>query len=479
MRLSRRKLLAGATLTAAATAGGATWFRSGNRPIPEADRAANTEHELFDRGLVPVERSGWTMPEGTHTAWPELAEDLDSEFLVVGAGLAGSSLAFHLAEAGRHVVLLEARQPGWGASGRNAGHVLPTLRNPQIFDTFPDRGKRFLEAFGEQRGLTFGLAKRLGIQCDAVRSGYANVGKDRDAIARFQAGTAWMEERGLLSTSELGGAELHKATGSALWDRALIFADGGHINPYRFTNGLVDAASRSGVRVFGNSEARSIAPTGQNRWQVRTAKGQVAADRVIFCTNAYASDVVPAFATAFYPLVAYALTTEPLPQALREVIMPSRMVLSQVPLDLNPLVRDQHERLVLSSIPSASSPEDAQWHFRNQVNWLESAWPQVREMQIALQTYWTGRVALRDKEFPGVFEVQRGLYGLMFFNAWGNLMAPLMGKLVADALSIDRPESLPFPLERPLAVENPGRQDKLIRHLLIPAARTGQTMGLL
>jgi glycine/D-amino acid oxidase-like deaminating enzyme len=155
------------------------------------------------------------------------------------------------------------------------------------------------------------------------------------------------------------------------------------------------------------------------------------------------------------------------------------MVLAQAPLDLNPLVRDEHDRLVLSSIPAGSRPQDAAWHFRTQLAWLHRVWPQTQAARIDLETYWTGRVALRDVDFPGAFEVQPGLYGLMYFNAWGNLMAPLMGKLLAQGLAADRPDRLPFPLERPVSVENIGKQDRIIRRLLLPAARLGQSLGVI
>ena len=476
-KIGRRALLGGSIAAAGAAAAGWQWWRGDDLPIPQADRAARTVFDLHDRGLVPVERSGWTMPEGVHRPYPRLEEDLAAEVLVVGAGLAGSSLALHLAEAGRSVILIEARQPGWGASGRNAGHVLPTLRDPGVFDAFPDRGRRFLDAFAEHHTIPYDLSRKYGFAADAVRCGYVNAGADKDAIADFRATTAWMEARGMLAVHETGGEELWKATGTRHWGHALVYDDGGHVNPYRITNGMAEAAAGLGVKVFGNSAALSIDPAGQ-RWKVRTEAGSVTAARVVFCTNAYATDVVPEFATAFYPLTAYALTTRPLSAEARAIIMPLRQVLSQVPLDLNPLVRDGNERLVLSSIPTVSTPEDAQWHFRNQIEWLNRVWPETRGMKIELETYWTGRVALRGREFPGVFEARPGLYGLMFFNAWGNVMAPLMGKLMAEGLAADRMDRLPFPVEKPLAVDNPGKQDRIIRHLLIPAARTGQKLGI-
>lgn len=52
---------------------------------------------------------------------PTLAESAGTDVLVIGAGYTGLSTALHLAEAGVAVRVVEARQPGWGASGRNGG----------------------------------------------------------------------------------------------------------------------------------------------------------------------------------------------------------------------------------------------------------------------------------------------------------------------------------------------------------------------
>lgn len=447
-------------------------------PLVDADRAAHSEAQRFERGLVPLERSGWTLPGGVATPYPALGADIDVGVLVVGAGLAGSSLALHLAEAGAGVAVLEARQPGWGASGRNAGHVLPTLRDRSVFHSFPDQGRRFLEAFAEHRGIVFELQARHGFAADAQRSGYLNTATSAAAIARFRRQTAWMEQRGMLRVAELGGQDLQQATGSAHWTHALVYLDGGRVNPYRMCVGLAATAVKLGAQVFGDSPALTIEPAG-SRWCVRTASGSVSADRVVFCTNAYPSDVVPQFAQSFYPLTAYALTTRPLSPAARQLILPGGHTLAQVPVDLNPAVVDGHGRLVLSSIPAVRKAADARWHFANQMAWVHRIWPASRELGIELEAYWTGRVAMRERQFPGAFEVQPGLYGLMYFNAWGNLMAPLMGKLLAEGLVRDRMHELPFPLEKPAAVAQPGKQDRIIRRLLIPAARLAQRWRLL
>ena len=148
-------------------------------------------------------------------------------------------------------------------------------------------------------------------------------------------------------------------------------------------------------------------------------------------------------------------------------------------IDLNPFIVDGHNRIVTASIPSRSRPADAQWHFQQHLKWIHRTWPETRDVPVELEAYWTGRVAMREREFPGMYQLNSGIYGLMHFNAWGNVMAPLMGRSLAQAIASDRPDQLPFPIVKPDAIANPGKQEFLIRSLMIPAARIAQDFGFI
>ena len=139
MKLGRRALLSGTGMAAAGAAG--WWWWNGEPAVPEADRAARTPHEICDRGLVPVEQSGWTMPEGVHAPWPQLEADIEADMLVVGAGLAGCSLALHLAEAGLSVALLEAPQPGRGGIGAQCRPCAAHPARSKRVRTLPGQGQ--------------------------------------------------------------------------------------------------------------------------------------------------------------------------------------------------------------------------------------------------------------------------------------------------------------------------------------------------
>src|SRR5690606_17708734 len=112
---------------------------------PLAGEAATLPDSLWARISIPA---------GDH---PPLEGDATADVAIVGAGFAGASAALALAQRGARVVAVDATEPGWGASGRNNGQVIPGLK----FD--PDE----LEArFGAERGAR--LASWAGALPDRV-----------------------------------------------------------------------------------------------------------------------------------------------------------------------------------------------------------------------------------------------------------------------------------------------------------------------
>jgi glycine/D-amino acid oxidase-like deaminating enzyme len=469
--LSRREYL---KQTAIIGAGSAVYGCASDTGTAQAKAPVQSD---IERGAVPIANSGWTKPKGEAAAYPALQSDLRADVVVVGAGLAGSSLTLHLAQAGIDVVLLEARQPGWGASGRNAGHVLPTLRDLDALKRFPDQGKAFLQRFNEHHRIAFDLAAQYSIDCDAAQNGYLDACLSERAFAKFsQMSTFWQQQGQQVSYFDKG--QMQTLVGSDYYPYGVFYHSGGRINPYRFTHGMVAAAIDHKARVFGDSEALTLSKNAQG-WRVATAAGSVLADRVVFCTNAYPNGVVPAVCDNFYPLTAYAMSFEPLPEVLHKQILPSRCAFAQMPIDLNPMVIDEHHRIIVSSIPASNAAYDQSRYANFHRRWLQRTWPVLKDYPLTVESYWTGRVALRDENFPGAFALGDGVFGLMHFNAWGNTMAPLMAKLMAEALQADDMSQLPYPLQQPVPVANPNKQDWLIRKLMIPAARVGQWMNII
>src|SRR4051812_40559400 len=119
----------------------------------------------------------WSALTAPAQAFAPLGQDQTCDVLVVGAGFLGLSLALHLAERDVSVVVLEAREPGFGASGRNTGFVVPTLKTalgPADVGRIlgEDVGERLVRLVGESGSTVFDLIRRLGIDCSAEQAGW-------------------------------------------------------------------------------------------------------------------------------------------------------------------------------------------------------------------------------------------------------------------------------------------------------------------
>lgn len=67
--------------------------------------------------------SWYAASAGGAITFDALSGNSEADVCIVGAGYTGLSSAIHLAKRGYRVVVLEANRVGWGASGRNGGHV--------------------------------------------------------------------------------------------------------------------------------------------------------------------------------------------------------------------------------------------------------------------------------------------------------------------------------------------------------------------
>src|SRR5438309_9811888 len=105
---------------------------------------------------------------------PKLVGAAQADVIVIGAGFTGLSAALHLREAGVDVAIVEAMEPGWGASGRNNGQVIPTLSRPDpegIIARHGAAGERLVGLPRDSALMLFELAPRYGIEAGREQSG--------------------------------------------------------------------------------------------------------------------------------------------------------------------------------------------------------------------------------------------------------------------------------------------------------------------
>jgi glycine/D-amino acid oxidase-like deaminating enzyme len=393
--------------------------------------------------MKPLPKSLWASTAAPAAAYPPLNGNVTSDCVIVGGGFTGLSTALHLAERGIRAILLEAHEPGWGASGRNGGQVIPGLKlDPSEMRAKygEERGRRLTKTVGATADLVFELIQRHGIQCDANRAGWIQgaPGPKGWAEVRDRVGE-WTAEGA--DVSLLDADEVRARIGGGDYVGAFFDRRGGTLNPLSYARGLAHAATAAGAKIHGDSPVVSLDRSGQ-RWRVSTAKGTVTADHAVLCTNGYTDSLWPGLAETVIPVLSSVVATEPLSDNLRKVILPGREGVSETRRVLNWFSIDRQGRLVFGGRANQEESDNPQ-AFDAVLARLKFMMPILGEPRI--QFRWAGNVAITTDHVPHLNELAPNLYAGLGYNGRGVAMSTMMGKLLAERVAGAREEDIPLP----------------------------------
>ncbi|MEU0527511.1 NAD(P)/FAD-dependent oxidoreductase [Streptomyces niveus] len=257
----------------------------------------------------------WLDDPGRPGAVPALAGDERCDLLVVGGGYSGlwTALLAKERDPRRDIVLIEGREVGWAASGRNGGFCSASLTHGLANGLGRWPGElRTLEALGERNldGIESAV-ERYAIDCDFERTGDIAVATEphqvEDLRELYEAANAAGVTGLDLLDAEAVRAEVDSPTFlGGLWDRRGVAM----LNPARLAWGLKRACLDLGVRIYENTPGLVLARSGAGT-AVRTPYGRVMARHVALGTNVFPS-LVRRVRPYTVPVYDYALTTEPL-----------------------------------------------------------------------------------------------------------------------------------------------------------------------
>lgn len=394
----------------------------------------------------PAQRSLWEATAVPLSRLPTLSGSAETEVAIIGGGYAGLSTALHLAERGVATILLEANDPGAGASGRNGGQVIPGLRHfvedlDQAYE--PETAAR-LHAWGaDTADYTFSLIRRLGLDCEATRAGWINAasGPAERLLARRRA-EAWMAKGAPIRLLEAD--ELAKLTGSQAYDYGFIDERGGSVQPLSLSRELARAAALMGASLFAHSPALSIESRGAG-WVIKTPNGQVSARKVLVATNALSGSVWPRLSECYLPVWSFQIATDPLPPELNVCL--SGAAVSDMRRVLRYFRRDRDGRLIVGGKGTIGSPRGP-GSFTEITRIMARLYPALAETKPSW--YWGGQVAVTLDRLPRLFSLGDGLVASLACNGKGVAWNVALGSVLADILTGADPRDLPLPPPRPL-----------------------------
>ena len=365
---------------------------------------------------------------------------------IVGGGFTGLSTALHCAERGLSAHVLEAKQIGYGGSGRNCGLVNAALWLPpqdvrkQLGQTY---GPRFIKNFGKGPEYVFSLIEKHQMRCEAIRTGTIHAAHSASGFRELQGRAAEWSRLGepvdLIERDDV--AEL---IGTNVFHGGLLDHRAGTINPMGYCRGLARAALGAGANISTGVKATKLNKIN-NEWLVETDQGELRAKAVILGTNAYSDDLWPNLKKVFTMIHYFQLATAPLGDDASHVLPGKQGLWDTGPIMFN-YRRDVFDRLLIGSmgtIKGSTSKGLSQRWARKQIKRL---FPTLGEVDF--EQAWYGQIAMTPDHLPRIYELDENLYTPIGYNGRGITTGTVFGKAMAELLTGIEQSELPLPISK-------------------------------
>lgn len=383
---------------------------------------------------------------------PTLQGNHTADICVVGAGITGLSAALNLAERGYKVAVLEANLIGWGASGRSGGQMIFGFGcDMSVIEK--SAGKIAAKAMWDMSVEAIDILRQRvdqhQIQCD-LQQGHLHAAIKPRQMWELEEWQGSLERQyDYASLSLWSKQQVQSKMASERYIGGLYDANSGHIHPLNYTLGLAKAALDAGVSIYTASAVTKV--TRKSKANIcHTMQGQVTAEQVLFCGNAYMGKLVPEISSKIMPVGTYIGATEPLGKARAQALINNNMAVADINFVLDYFRMSADYRMLFGGRVSYSTlaPPNLSNSMRQR---MLGVFPQLADVNMAYS--WGGNVAITMNRGPHFGRLGKDLYFAQGFSGHGIAATGLAGKLLAEAVAgqterfdlFDEISHLPFP----------------------------------
>src|SRR6202140_5082248 len=359
-----------------------------------------------------------------------LSFDLDVDIAVVGAGLAGLTVALEAARLGASVAVLEGRHVGWNASGHQLGTVMPGYGLP-ISDLI---ARIALEDTRELWALSKEGAEY--VRAAATEELIPGIAPSDGAleVSNIEAGDQLISRLQMLGEdfeTEVEGWQVDRVRAELKTDRyfhGVYYPKAFQIDGRRYIHGLAALARRAGARIFEDTPVVSVDPSGIRK-RIVTPSARLRASHIVLAGNVHLGATLRRLSETLLPVWRYAAVTAPLGERLAEAITFKGSVTDTDGID--------HFRIVEGDRLMWASPETA-WSARSErfapaiARRIQTIFPQLGRPEIA--EVWGGAAGHTVHGMPQIGQLRRGLGVASGFGRQGLNTTAMAGQLIARSI---------------------------------------------
>jgi glycine/D-amino acid oxidase-like deaminating enzyme len=360
-----------------------------------------------------------------------LTHDLDVDLCVIGAGLAGLTVAREVARRGWSVAVLDEGRVGARASGRNGGFVSPGFseRIEAVVDRVGLPRAKELWALSEA-GVDYvrGAIRDLAMPGVDPRDGRLSVRRTDDAAASIEHVAMLRVEFGA-DVEAWPTEQVREVLRSPAYFQAVHFANAFHIHPLNYTLGLAAAAEATGARIFEGTTATGIDAAGVRK-RVQTSGGLIRAHQVVLAGNVQVGGADRGVGATVLPVSTYVAVTKPLGETLFDAVRYTGAVAdTRRAGDCYRIVAD--DRLMWGGrfTTREASPRRLKALMRRD---MLRTYPQLDGVEI--EYAWSGTMGYALHMMPQIGELAPGYWLAGAFGGHGINTTAMAGELIARAI---------------------------------------------
>ncbi len=366
-------------------------------------------------------------------AFPQAAGEIKCDVCVIGAGYTGLSTALHLAEKDFDVVLLDAHRVGWGASGRNGGHIGTGQRVEQMqLEKLVgmDAAKQLWRLGLDANQIVYDLSEKHQFDCEikpgTIHANHrARYGEHSKREAEHLQSVYDYDKISFLDKDAIRDLLETEAYYSGTLDMGA-----GHLHPLKLAFGLAQAAKKAGVRIFERSEVKTLEQSDPAR--IITDKANITARFVAIACNGYIGDLDRDAAAHVMQVNNFVIATEPLGDELASRIIANDAAVADSKFVINYYRLSMDKRLVFGGGENYSYnfPSDIKSFVRKPM--LE-IYPQLADTRIDYG--WGGTLGITFNRLPYLRYLKPNILNAGGFSGWGVCMGTFAGSLMARAIN--------------------------------------------
>jgi sarcosine oxidase subunit beta len=352
-----------------------------------------------------------------------------ADVVIVGSGIVGSSIAYHLTEAGCKKIIVVEREThqGKGSTGKSMGGVRAQFSTPASIKmslfSIP-----FFAAFEDVMGFPSGYRPQ----------GYLFAATEERHMAYLRENYQRQVELGLKTVRLISVDEIAKIAPEIRHDDLIggsFCSTDGFVDPHSVMTGFMLKAMERGVQLLREAEVTAITADGQGVTGVDTTQGYISSRTIVNCAGAWSAQVAE-FAGVDLPV-----------EPLRRMLVPTEpfdKVSHQSPMVIDMATGFHYRPEGLGLLLSWNDPTETPGYKLNfDPAFIEKVLthganrlPSLEEAEINPRRGWAGLYEMTPDHHPILGPVAKvpGFFVATGFSGHGVMHSPATGKIMADIL---------------------------------------------